>query len=171
MIDIAKKAVKPAAKATEPPAKAVVSRRLGLQGILSLGFLAGSGGLGLWRHRRSVSEGLVSLLPDFTPEHGFPCLMWVLDPEKALSRSQGAASNSTIVSKWCVDNNVDYRRYRSDANMIQCSDHIRSLHRLGVEFGSPCLVVCDHNGRGRAYQIPEGTDATLDLLREVFHVA
>lgn len=151
--------------------KTKVSRRLGLQGMLSLGFLVGSGGLGLWRHRIGLSEGLVSILPDFKPKHGFPCLMWVLDAEKPLSRSQGAASNSTIISKWCVDNNVDYRRYRADANMVQCSDHVRALHRLGVSFGAPCLVTCDANGRGRAWEIPQGTEATVKLLREVFDVS
>lgn len=170
MINVSKKADKPLESTTEGQKKVGISRRLTLQGSLSTLILGASAGLGVWRHRIGLSEGLVSLLPDVEPKHGFPCVMWVLDAEKPLSRPQGAASNSVIISKWCVDNNVDYRRYRADANMVQTSDHVRALHRLGVEFGAPCLVTCDVNGRGRAWEIPEGTNATLALLSEVFDV-
>ena len=140
------------------------ARRAALVNLLSGGMIIASAGVAGWRQRERFSWDWLPSVNGNT----FPCVIWVLDPSKELSRKQGAASNSTIISEWCVKHDVDYRRYRADANMIQVDAHVRALHKYGCDFGAPCLVTCDRKGRAKAHFIPQGTEETLGLLREVF---
>lgn len=139
------------------------SRRNALQAILSTGLLAGAAGIGVTRHK----DALIDLLPDLDKIGGPAAVMFVTSDTGALSRSQGGALNSFSVRDWCIDNNVQYRKYNKNADMFQVADWVREMHRVGVLYGAPCMVVIDRNGRGRAYHVPEGSAKTIKLLKKV----
>ena len=139
------------------------NRRNALQAILSTGLLAGTAGIVASRH----GEALIGLLPQPSIANAPAAVMFVTSDTAALSRPQGGAINSFSVRDWCIDNNVEYRKYNKDADMFQVSGWVRDMHRVGVEFGAPCLVVVDRKGRGRAFNIPSGSHETIELLKKV----
>ena len=140
------------------------SRRDSLRTILSLGFLAGTAGVVGYGNR----EGLRRLVTPANRIHGKPCVMFVTGGTGRLSRSQGGSLNSASVRDWAIANNIEYRRYRKDADTFQIESWARKMHDVGVAFGAPCMVTIDHSGRGRAWEIPSGSVETIKLLQEVF---
>jgi len=95
-------------------------------------------------------------------------VMFVTKDDAPLSRKQGAAMNSFFVRGWCEKNGVEYRKYKVDSDMFQVRQWDKDMHRVGVRFGAPCLVVIDRDGAGSVYNVPNGSAETLELLRRVF---
>ena len=139
------------------------SRRDAQQAMLSTGLLAGAAGIGVARNK----DALIALLPDLDRLDGPAAVMFVTDDSVQLSRPQGGAINSWTVRDWCVDNNVQYRKYREDSDMFQVSYWAREMHKVGLLYGAPCMVTIDRNGRGRAYSVPSGSAKTIELLKKV----
>jgi hypothetical protein len=142
---------------------AKVSRRSTLQAILSGALLVGSAGM-------IVSETTNLLDHTGTNEDEKPpaAVMFVTKDDAPLSRKQGAAMNSFFVRGWCEQNDVEYRKYHNDSDMFQVRQWVKDMHRVGVRFGAPCLVVIDRDGAGSVYNVPSGSKETLELLRRIF---
>jgi hypothetical protein len=139
------------------------SRRSTLQAILSGALFVGSAGM-------IVGETTNLLDRTGTNEDEKPpaAVMFVTKDDAPLSRKQGAAMNSFFVRGWCEQNDVEYRKYHDDSDMFQVRQWVKDMHRVGVRFGAPCLVVIDRDGAGSVYNVPSGKDATLELLRRIF---
>ena len=170
--------VKPAAVIPQPQAAPVikpkgVTRRLGVQGIASLGFVAASVGVAGYRHTdgSAILEKFLGFFQGGTPsEQTPPAIMFVLDPKGKLTNPQGQAASSMIIREWCDKVGVEYRRYRFDADLFQEDKWVRNCQSVGREFGAPCLVIVDKDGRGRAVAIPQGVEPTIRLLEASFNV-
>jgi hypothetical protein len=141
-----------------------VSRRESLRAAIRLGFLAGTGGLVMYHNRDALSR-IVKPSGKISDK---PCVMFVTGNTSLLSRSQGGALNSASVRDWAIANNIEYRRYREDADTFQLETWARAMHQIGLDFGAPCMVTVDQEGRGRAWKIPSGSIETIKLLSEVF---
>jgi len=141
-----------------------VSRRDSLRAAIRLGFLAGTGGLVLYHNRDALSR----IVKPSGKIGDKPCVMFVTGDTSLLSRSQGGALNSASVRDWSIANNIEYRRYREDADTFQLETWARAMHQIGVDFGAPCMVTVDREGCGRAWKIPSGSIETIKLLSEVF---
>ena len=162
---------KPVAVPVDAPKKGV-SRRLGLQGILSLGFLAAAGGIAATRYKEDLLDMLPEL-PSFTPDSKSDtpaAVMFVLDNSVKISREQGQANNSQLVRETCDKLGVEYRRYSHDADLFQEESWARVMQSIGREFGAPCLVIVDRKGRGKAMVIPTGVEAVVRLLEKTYGV-
>ena len=138
-----------------------LSRRSTLQAILSGALFVGSAGI-------IVKEN--NLLQDVGNKDEKPpaAVMFVTKEDAPLSRKQGAAMNSFFVRGWCEQNDVEYRKYKDDSDMFQVRQWVKDMHRVGVRFGAPCLVVIDRDGSGSVYNVPSGSKETLELLRRIF---
>ena len=141
-----------------------MSRRDSLRAAIRLGFLAGTGGLVLY----STRDALRRIVKPSGKIIDKPCVMFVTGSTSHQSRSQGGALNSASVRDWAIANNIEYRRYREDADTFQLETWARAMHQIGLDFGAPCMVTVDRNGRGRAWKIPSGSIETIKLLSEVF---
>ncbi len=139
-----------------------LNRRSTLQAILSGALFAGSAGM-IVRENKELFQDIGD-----DKEKPPAAVMFVTDDNSPLSRKQGAAMNSFFVRGWCEKNGVEYRRYNKDSDMFQVRQWVRDMHRTGVEFGCPCLVVIDREGAGYAFSVPNGSAPTLELLRRVF---
>ena len=160
---------KPVAVPVESPQNKGITRRLGLQGILSMGILSSAGGLGAWRHRSEILD----FIPSFTTEtkQGYPpAIMFVLDPSVSITQQQGQTHNSQLVQNACKGLNIEYRRYKHDADLFQEESWARVMQSIGREYGAPCLVMIDPNGRGTARDIPMGVEAAVRLLENTYGV-
>lgn len=140
------------------------TRRAALQSILSVGFGLGAVGVVGYGQR----EALSGLLPSFDNVGGPSAIMFVHSGTKGLTRPQGGSLNSATVRDWAVRNNIQYRSYHKNADTFQLEGWARKMHTVGVEFGAPCLVTVDHNGRGRAWKVPAGSAATIQLLEVIY---
>ena len=138
-----------------------LNRRSTLQAILSSALLAGTGGMIVRETGMLQDIGRIDEKPP-------AAVMFVTKDDAPLSRKQGAAMNSFFVRGWCEKNGVEYRRYNESADMFQVRQWVRDMHRTGVEFGCPCLVVVDRDGSGSVYSVPNGSAPTLELLRRIF---
>lgn len=140
------------------------TRRAALQTILSVGLGVSAVGIAAYGQRESLS----GLLPSLDNVGGPAAIMFVHSGGNTLTRAQGGSLNSATVRDYAIANNIQYRRYHRDADTFQLESWVRKMHSVGVEFGAPCLVTVDHNGRGRAWQIPEGSAETIKLLEGIY---
>jgi len=139
-----------------------LSRRASLQAILSGALLVGSAGM--------IASENKHLFQDVNSKDERPpaAVMFVTKKDAPLSRKQGAAMNSFFVRGWCEQNDVEYRKYKVDSDMFQVRQWVKDMHKTGVRFGAPCLVVIDRDGAGSVYNVPNGSTETLELLRRIF---
>jgi len=139
------------------------SRRSTLQAILSGALLVGSAGI-VAKETTNLFDRTGSDKDTAAPA----AVMFVTKDDAPLSRKQGATMNSFFVRGWCEQNSVEYRKYKVDSDMFQVRQWVKDMHRVGVRFGAPCLVVVDRDGAGSVYNIPNGSEETLELLRRIF---
>ena len=140
-----------------------VSRRSTLQAILSGALLVGTAGM-VAKETTNLFDHTGSNEDEKPPA----AVMFVTKEDAPLSRKQGAAMNSFFVRGWCEQNNVEYRKYKDDSDMFQVRQWVKDMHRVGVRFGAPCIVVVDRDGAGSVYNVPNGSEETLELLRRIF---
>ena len=140
-----------------------VSRRATLQAILSGALLVGTAGM-VAKETTNIFDKTVNDKDTAAPA----AVMFVTKEDAPLSRKQGSAMNSFFVRGWCEQNNVEYRKYKDDSDMFQVRQWVKDMHRVGVSFGAPCIVVIDREGAGAAYNVPNGSEETLELLRRIF---
>ena len=142
--------------------ESIISRRDALLGTIGCGFLLGSGAV-------VAKRQLLPRLGDIRfALSGKPMIIWIRNPEIALTNEQGQAVNSFKVTDYCLQRDVDVRRYRYDANLIQLSGHTRRLVQHGLKYSQNCLVTCDKKGRARVWEIPQGVDKALELLESIY---
>jgi hypothetical protein len=152
-----------------PPAK--VSRRWGLRAVTGA-LLATALGVACWRQSPAIIDLYDDVLgPDSETEQRPPALMFVLDGDNGLTRQQGQAAASMLVREWCDKHGIEYRRYQHNADLFQETSWCREMQSFGREFGVPCIVVVDRDGRGKTTTIPPGVEPTLRLLELVFNVS
>ncbi len=159
---------KPVAK----PAPAKVSRRVGLQGILSLGLIAGTAGLVGWRKRDEIMD----MVPDFMPrpsddKASRPAVMFVIDNNDDITNGQGQVNNSMIVRDLCDRLGVEYRRYNWDADLFQETSFIREMHSIGNKYGPSCMVTIGRDGRGSCQDIPKDVPTAVKLIDRMYNVS
>ena len=142
---------------------AKLNRRSTLQAILSGALLVGSAGMIV-----NETTNLLDHTGEKPDEKPPAAVMFVTKEDAPLSRKQGAAMNSFFVRGWCEQNDVEYRKYKDDSDMFQVRQWVKDMHRTGVRFGAPCIVVIDREGAGSVYNVPNGSGETLELLRRVF---
>ena len=140
-----------------------VNRRASLQAILSGALLVGTAGI-ITKETTNLFDRTVTDKDTAAPA----AVMFVTKDDAPLSRKQGAAMNSFFVRGWCDQNDVEYRKYKDDSDMFQVRQWVKDMHRIGVRFGAPCLVVVDRDGAGSVYNVPNGKEETLELLRRIF---
>ena len=140
-----------------------VSRRSTLQAILSGALLVSSAGI-ITKETTNIFDKTVNDKDTAAPA----AVMFVTKEDAPLSRKQGAAMNSFFVRGWCEQNNVEYRKYKDDSDMFQVRQWVKDMHRVGVRFGAPCIVVVDRDGAGSVHNVPNGSEETLELLRRIF---
>ena len=140
-----------------------VSRRSTLQAILSGALFVGSAGI-ITKETTNLFDRTINDKDTAAPA----AVMFVTKDDAPLSRKQGAAMNSFFVRGWCEQNDVEYRKYKDNSDMFQVRQWVKDMHRVGVRFGAPCIVVVDRDGAGSVYNVPNGSEETLELLRRIF---
>ena len=146
--------------------KEKITRREGIKSTFGLLILGLAGGLAGWRYREDIKDMLPSGKPD-SDLH--PAMMFVLKPN-TLKDDQGQVVNSAAVKITCKKLGIDYRCYHADANLFQEAQWVRDMHKAGVEFGAPCLVLVDLHGRGSCKPVPASLSRLLTMLEKNYGV-
>lgn len=159
-------------KANEAKAGPKVSRRLGLQGMLSGVVLAATGGLALHRKGWELPDlPKIDIIPDVIKDKDYkPAVMFVVHDGDPVSDNQGTVMNSALILEACERVGVEYRCYNADADMFAEAQWVKDMHRKGVEFGHTCMVVVDRDGRGSVAFVPRNVPEALNFLAEKYNV-
>ncbi len=91
-------------------------------------------------------------------------VMVVLGNKKPINKGQGQVVNSIVFPKACRKLGYEFRMYKEDADLFQEEEWVKQMHRQGVDFGCPCVVIVDAEGRGRCYAIPTSLKDALALI-------
>ena len=104
---------------------------------------------------------------DYVP---VPAVMIVMRDGVKISEGQGQVVSTTAIAKQCREYGVKYRMYNVNDNLFQEEGWAKKMHQDGAEFGYPCIVIVDRDGRGSCQIIPDSIEEALKLVESKFNV-
>ncbi len=136
--------------------KRTINRRALLENLGKGALLAGFYGAGY-----GLSKGFDKEDETIQPA----AVMIVLEDGKPLSKGQGIVINSVKFKHWCLLSKYEFRMYKADADLFQEEEWVKKMHKHGLDYGAPCLVVVEKDGSGRCYSIPNSLEDAYDLIK------
>ena len=125
-----------------------ISRRKALRDVLTLATLGAvsTAGFVAGRHREA-SEALK-----------VPAVMIVMDRHLPANKKHAQVSGSRLLAGIIRAAGYEFRVYDVSDDLFQEAEWARSMHRAGIDYGAPCVVFIDKDGKGSCHDIPNSID-------------
>lgn len=125
-----------------------ISRRAALRDAVTLATLGAvsAAGFVVGRHREDPEALKV------------PAVMIVMDRNLPANRKHAQISGSTLLAGIIRAAGYEFRVYDVSDDLFQEAEWARSMHKAGIDYGAPCVVFIDKDGKGTCHDVPNSID-------------